>query len=90
MGYYVINNLIKERINNMSKETMKKTIYTIQSADSMKAVKVAFELSESIQDSVTKVMSIVSGNVNNINLLAQRINDLEIKIRNLSDEQRKN
>ena len=90
MGYYVINNLIKERINNMSKETMKKTIDTIQSADSMKAVKVAFELSESIQDSVTKVMNIVSGNVNNINLLAQRINDLEIKIRNLSDEQRKN
>ena len=74
----------------MSKETMKKTIDTIQSADSMKAVKVAFELSESIQDSVTKVMNIVSGNVNNINLLAQRINDLEIKIRNLSDEQRKN
>ena len=69
---------------------MRKTIDTIQSADSMKAVKVAFELSESIQDSVTKVMSIVSGNVNNINLLAQRINDLEIKIRNLSDEQRKN
>ena len=90
MGYYAITNLIKERINNMSKETMKKTIDTIQSADSMKAVKVAFELSESIQDSVTKVMSIVSGNVNNINLLAQRINDLEIKIRNLSDEQRKN
>jgi TolA-binding protein len=74
----------------MSKETMKKTIDTIQSADSMKAVKVAFELSESIQDSVTKVMKVVHGNVNNINLLAQRINDLEIKIRNLSDEQRKN
>ena len=69
---------------------MKKTIDTIQSADSMKAVKVAFELSESIQDSVTKVMKVVHGNVNNINLLAQRINDLEIKIRNLSDEQRKN
>ena len=67
----------------MSKETMRKTIDTIQSADSMKAVKVAFELSESIQDSVTKVMSIVSGNVDNINLLAQRINDLEIKIKNL-------
>ena len=71
------------RKDNMSKETMRKTIDTIQSADSMKAVKVAFELSESIQDSVTKVMSIVSGNVDNINLLAQRINDLEIKIKNL-------
>ena len=63
MGYYVINNLIKERINNMSKETMRETINTITHLDSMKAVKVAFELSESIQDSVTKVMNIVSGNV---------------------------
>jgi len=89
MGYYAITNLINRK-DNMSKETMKKTIDTIQSADSMKAVKVAFELSESIQDSVTKVMQIVGGNVDNINLLAQRINDLEIKIRNLSDEQRKN
>jgi len=89
MGYYAITNLINRK-DNMSKETMKKTIDTIQSADSMKAVKVAFELSESIQDSVTKVMSIVSGNVDNINLLAQRINDLEIKIRNLSDERSKN
>ena len=56
----------------------------------MKAVKVAFDLSESNQDSINKVMQIVGGNVDNINLLAQRINDLEIKVRNLSDEQRKN
>ena len=89
MGYYAISNLIKERIN-MTKETLRKTVNTITHLDSMKAVKVAFELSESIQDSVTKVMKVVHGNVNNINLLAQRINDLEIKIRNLSDEQRKN
>ena len=64
----------------MSKETMKKTIDTIQSADSMKAVKVAFELSESIQDSVTKVMKVVHGNVNNINLLAERIAKLEKRL----------
>ena len=89
MGYYVINNLIKERIN-MTKETLRKTVNTITHLDSMKAVKVAFDLSESNQDSINKVMQIVGGNVDNINLLAQRINDLEIKIRNLSDEQRKN
>ena len=52
MGYYVINNLIKERINNMSKETMRETINTIKHLDSMKAVKVAFDLSSKSMDSV--------------------------------------
>ena len=54
MGYYVINNLIKERIN-MTKEKMKQTIDTIKHLDSMKAVKVAFDLSESNQDSINKI-----------------------------------
>ena len=88
MGYYVINNLIKERINKMSKEKMKQTIDTIKHLDSMKAVKVAFDLSESNQDSINKIMQVVHGNVNNINLLAQRITDLEIMLK--SYEQRKN
>ena len=74
----------------MSKEKMKQTIDTIKHLDSMKAVKVAFDLSETNQDSINKVMQIVGGNVDNINLLAQRITDLEIKVRNLSDEPRKN
>ena len=39
----------------------------------MKAVKVAFDLSESNQDSINKVMQIVGGNVNNINTLAEEI-----------------
>ena len=51
-------------------------------------VKVAFELSESIQDSITKVMNIVSGNVDNINLLAGRIAKLEKRLEMY--EQRKN
>ena len=89
MGYYAITNLINRK-DNMSKETLKETVKKITHLDSMKAVKVAFDLSESNQDSINKVMQIVGGNVDNINLLAQRINDLEIKIRNLSDEQRKN
>ena len=73
MGYYVINNLIKERINKMSKETLKETVKKITHLDSMKAVKVAFDLSESNQDSINKVMQIVGGNVNNINTLAEEI-----------------
>ena len=76
MGYYVINNLIKERIN-MTKETLKQTVNTITHLDSMKAVKVAFDLSESNQDSINKVMQIVGGNVDNINLLAERVKKLE-------------
>ena len=79
MGYYVITSLIKERIN-MSKETLKQTVNTITHLDSMKAVKVAFDLSESNQDSINKVMQIVGGNVDNINLLAERIAKLEKKL----------
>ena len=79
MGYYVINNLIKERIN-MTKEKMKQTIDTIKHLDSMKAVKVAFDLSESNQDSINKIMQVVHGNVNNINLLAERIAKLEKRL----------
>ena len=64
----------------MTKEKMKQTIDTIKHLDSMKAVKVAFDLSESNQDSINKVMQIVGGNVDNINLLAERIAKLEKKL----------
>jgi len=76
MGYYVINNLIKERIN-MTKETTKKTIDTIKHLDSMKAVKVAFDLSESNQDSITKVTEVVSLIDNNLKELATKVLKLE-------------
>jgi|TARA_A100001388_G_C28358210_1_gene306566 transcription initiation factor IIF auxiliary subunit len=64
----------------MTTEKMKETINTIKHLDSMKAVKVAFDLSESHQDSINKVMQIVGGNVDNINLLAERIAKLEKKL----------
>ena len=86
MGYYVINNLIKERINNMSKE-IRNTIDTITHLDSMKAVKIAFELNESNQDSLNKVMQIVGGNVDNINLLSERIAKLEKRIKELETKE---
>ena len=71
----------------MSKETLKKTVNTITHLDSMKAVKVAFDLSESNQDSINKVMQIVGGNVDNINLLAERIAKLEKKIEELETKE---
>ena len=61
----------------MTKEKLRQTVNTITHLDSMKAVKVAFDLSESNQDSINKVMQIVGGNVDNINLLAERIEKLE-------------
>ena len=64
----------------MKKETLKQTVNTITHLDSMKAVKVAFDLSESNQDSINKVMQIVGGNVENLNLLAERIAKLEKKL----------
>jgi hypothetical protein len=43
----------------------------------MKAVKVAFDLSESNQDSITKVMQVVSTMDNNMKLLATKVLELE-------------
>ena len=79
----------------MSKETLKETVKKITHLDSMKAVKVAFDLSESNQDSINKVMQIVGGNVNNINTLAEEIAKIKKILARFQmteglDEQRKN
>ena len=79
MGYYVITNLIKERIN-MSKETMRETINTIKSVDGMKAVKVAFDLSSTTMDSVTKVTQVIDLIDNNLKSLAIKVMELEKKL----------
>ena len=67
----------------MSKETIRETVDTIKSVDGMKAVKVAFELSESVQDSVSKVMQVVSMLDKNSKLLATKVLELEKKIEGL-------
>ncbi len=79
MGYYVISNLINRK-DNMSKETMKQTINTIQSIDGMKAVKVAFDLSQTNMDSITKVTEVVSLIDNNLKSLAIKVMELEKKL----------
>ena len=80
MGYYVINNLIKERINNMSKETMRETINTITHLDSMKAVKVAFDWSSTTMDSVTKVTQVIDLIDKNLKSLAIKVMELEKRL----------
>ena len=44
----------------MTTETTRETISKIHNADSMRAVKVALELSESNQKSISKVMEVIS------------------------------
>ena len=63
MGKVYLNPIDKksiERRDKMSNETKKQTIDSIKSVDSMKAVKVALGLSEANQNSISKVMEVVS------------------------------
>ena len=69
----------------MSKETMRETINTIKSVDSMKAVKVAFDISQVNMDSITKVTEVVSTMDKNMKLLATKVLKLEKKIEELDD-----
>jgi|TARA_R110002012_G_scaffold3665_1_gene17225 ACT domain-containing protein len=64
----------------MSKETIRQTIDTINNADSMKAVKVAFDLSESNQDSISKITEVVSMIDKNTKLLATKVLELEKRL----------
>ena len=65
----------------MSKETMRETINTIKSVDGMKAVKVAFDISQVNMDSITKVTEVVSTMDKNMKLLATKVLELEKKNR---------
>ena len=79
MGFSDSVYLIKERINNMSKE-IRNTIDTIRHLDSMKAVKVALGLSEANQNSTSKVMEVVSLLDKNLKSLAIKVMELEKKL----------
>ena len=64
----------------MSKETMRETINTIKSVDGMKAVKVAFDLSSTTMDSVTKVTQVVTMIDDNLKSLAIKVLELEKRL----------
>ena len=67
---------------------MNETIKTIQGLDGMKAVKVAFELSQTNMDSISKVTEVISLIDNNLKSLAIKVMELEKKLE--AYEQRKN
>ena len=64
----------------MSKETMRETINTITHLDSMKAVKVAFDLSQTNMDGITKVTEVISLVDKNLKSLAIKVMELEKKL----------
>ena len=86
MGFSDIVYLIKERIN-MTKETLRQTVNTITHLDSMKAVKVAFDLSESHQDSIRKITEVVSLIDSNMKELATKVMKLEKRIEELETKE---
>jgi len=69
----------------MSKETIRETVNTIKSVDSMKAVKIAFDLAQSNSDSITKVTEVVSLIDKNTKLLATKVLELEKVVKDLED-----
>ena len=79
MGYYAITNLINRK-DNMSNETKKQTIDSIKSVDSMKAVKVAYDLTAETMTSMNTIAKLVKNNTDNLNLLAVKVLELEKKL----------
>ena len=63
----------------MSKE-IRETVNTITHLDSMKAVKIALELSEANQHSINKVMHVISLMDGNLKELAIKLMELEKKL----------
>ena len=79
MGYYVISNLIKERINNMSIEKNREIINSITNPDSLKAVQVAFNINESQDKVISQLVNLVQTMDKNMKLLAVKVLELEKK-----------
>ena len=76
MGYYVINNLIKERIN-MTIEKNREIINSITNPDSLKAVQVAFNINESQDKIIDKLVNLIQEMDKNMKLLATKVLELE-------------
>ncbi len=59
---------------------MKQTINSIKTVDGVKAVKVAFDLSQTNMDSITKITEVVSLIDKNLKSLAIKVMELEKKL----------
>ena len=78
MGYYVISNLIKERIN-MTIDKNREIINSITNPDSLKAVQVAFNINESQDKIISQLVNLVQTMDKNMKLLAVKVLELEKK-----------
>jgi len=90
VGYYVNLNLIKERINNMSKENIKTSelIKSITNKDSLTAVRVAMNINDLQDKTIEKTINVIQSMDKNMKLLAIKVMELEKKLE--AYEQRKN
>ena len=82
VGYYVIQNLIKERINNMSKEniTTRELIQSITNKDSLTAVRVAMNINDLQDKTIEKTINVIQSMDKNMKLLAVKVLELEKKL----------
>ena len=74
--------LIKERINNMSKEniTTRELIQSITNKDSLTAVRVAMNINDLQDKTIAKIVELVGSMDQNMKLLATKVLELEKKL----------
>ena len=75
MGYYVINNLRKDKY--MTQEKTRDIINSITDKNSLKAVQVAFNINEMQDVTIDKLIKLVASMDQNMKLLATKVLELE-------------
>jgi len=90
MGFSDSVYLIKERINNMSKENIKTSelIKSITNKDSLTAVRIAMNINDLQDKTIEKTINVIQSMDKNMKLLAVKVLELEKKLE--AYEQRKN
>ena len=76
---YIIN-----KARKMTKETTQQIINTIKSTDSLKAVKVAYDLTANTMTSMSTLAKTVKKNTDNLNLLAAEVLELKKEIKRIA------
>ncbi len=61
-------------------ETKKQTIESIKSVETMKAVKIAYDLTAETMTSMSTLAETLKKNIDNLNLLAVKVSELEKKL----------
>ena len=79
MVFYVIN-----KARKMTKETTQQTINTIKTTDSLKAVKVAYDLTANTMTSMSTLAGTVKKNTDNLNLLAAEVLELKKEMKRIA------